>query len=251
VLFYLYTNYLEGTLVFDGEIRVLQMGLCNNGGVRVKKVINFQQAVAMIKPGNRVMIGGFLAVGSPHGIISALVEQGIGDLTIIANDTGFPDKGIGRLIVNRQVSRVIASHIGTNPPTGQQMNSGELAVELVPQGTLAEQIRAAGAGLGGILTPTGLGTVAQQGKEVISVGGKEYILAEPIFADVALIKAYQADRSGNLVFRRSARNFNPLMAMAAKLVLAEVEQIVEIGDIDPDHVITPGIFVDYLVWEGR
>lgn len=216
----------------------------------MKEILNFRQASGLIKQGSTVMIGGFLAVGSPHGMINSLIEQGIGNLTVIANDTGFPDKGIGRLIVNRQISKVVASHIGTNPPTGQQMNAGELEVELVPQGTLAEQIRAAGSGLGGVLTPTGMGTVAQEGKTVITVDGREFILAKPIFADVALIKAYKADRSGNLVYRRSARNFNPLMAMAAKLVLAEVEEIVEIGEIDPDHVITPGIFVDYLVKEG-
>lgn len=217
----------------------------------MKPVLNFQEAAEMVTPGSRVMIGGFLAVGSPHGIIDKLVQLGTADLTIIANDTGFPDRGIGKLIVNRQASKVIASHIGTNPPTGQQMNAGELAVELIPQGTLAEQIRAAGAGLGGILTPTGLGTVAQEGKEVIVVDGKEYILATPIHADVALIKAHKADTNGNLIYRRTARNFNPLMAMAAKLVLAEVEEIVEVGALDPDHVMTPGIFVDYLVQEVR
>jgi len=217
------------------------------GGVCLKEVISFQQAAGMISPGSRVMIGGFLAVGSPHGLIDKLVELGTSDLTIIANDTGFPDKGIGKLIVNRQASKVVASHIGTNPPTGQQMNAGELLVELVPQGTLAEQIRAAGSGLGGVLTPTGLGTVAQEGKDVITVDGRDYILAKPISADIALIKAHKADRNGNLVFRRTARNFNPLMAMAAKLVLAEVEEVVEVGEIDPDLVMTPGIFVDYIV----
>ena len=217
----------------------------------MKQVINFKQAAGMVQSGDRVMIGGFLAVGSPHGIIDTLVELGTKDLTVIANDTGFPDRGIGKLIVNRQLSKVVASHIGTNPPTGQQMNAGELEVELVPQGTLAEQVRAAGGGLGGVLTPTGLGTVAQKGKDVITVDDKEYILAKPIFADIAILKAYKADRRGNLVFRRSARNFNPLMAMAAKLVLVEVEHIVEVGEIDPDCVITPGIFVDYLVMEGE
>lgn len=215
----------------------------------MKKVLNFEQAARLIQPGSRIMIGGFLAVGSPHGIIGKLVELGTGDLTVIANDTGFPDRGIGRLVVNRQVSKVIASHIGTNPPTGEQMNAGELVVQLIPQGTLAEQIRAAGAGLGGVLTPTGIGTVAQEGNEVLTVDGKQYILATPLFADVAIIKAHRADRRGNLAYRRSARNFNPLQAMAATLVLAEVEEIVETGEIDPDQVVTPGIFVDYLVKE--
>lgn len=216
----------------------------------MKQVLSFKQAADMVAPGSSVMIGGFLAVGSPNGIINSLVQAGTKDLTVIANDTGFPDKGVGRLVVNRQVSKVVASHIGTNPPTGQQMNAGELEVELIPQGTLAEQIRAAGFGLGGVLTPTGLGTIAQEGKEVISIDGREYILAKPISADIAIIRAQKADRGGNLVYRRSARNFNPLMAMAAKLVLAEVEEVVEIGEIDPDLVMTPGIFVDYLVREG-
>lgn len=211
------------------------------------QIIDPQEAAALVRPGNSVMIGGFLAVGEPKEILAALREQGTGGLTIICNDTGFPDSGIGKLVVNRQVARVITSHIGTNPASGQQMNAGQIQVELVPQGTLAEQIRAAGAGLGGILTPTGLGTVAQEGKRIIAAGGRDYILAEPLAADVALLKAHRADRRGNLVYRRSARNFNPLMAMAAKLVVAEVEQIVDVGKLDPDEVMTPGIFVDYLV----
>ncbi|MTI94366.1 MAG: 3-oxoacid CoA-transferase subunit A [Firmicutes bacterium] len=217
----------------------------------MKPIISCSEAASKIKAGSSIMIGGFLAVGSPHGIIDALIATGTDDLTVIANDTGFPDRGIGRLIVNRQVAKAVASHIGTNPPTGEQMNANELIVDLVPQGTLAEQVRAAGAGLGGVLTPTGLGTVAQEGKEVLTVAGTDYILAMPIKADVALIKAHKADRAGNLVYRRSARNFNPLMAMAADLVLAEVEEIVEVGELDPDLVVTPGIFVDYLVREGE
>lgn len=217
----------------------------------LKPIISCSEAASKIKAGSSIMIGGFLAVGSPHGIIDALIATGTDDLTVIANDTGFPDRGIGRLIVNRQVAKAVASHIGTNPPTGEQMNANELIVDLVPQGTLAEQVRAAGAGLGGVLTPTGLGTVAQEGKEVLTVAGTDYILAMPIKADVALIKAHKADRAGNLVYRRSARNFNPLMAMAADLVLAEVEEIVEVGELDPDLVVTPGIFVDYLVREGE
>lgn len=211
------------------------------------QIIEPQKAAALVRPGNSVMIGGFLAVGEPKEILAALREQDTGNLKIICNDTGFPDSGIGKLVVNRQVARVITSHIGTNPASGQQMNAGQLKVELVPQGTLAEQIRAAGAGLGGILTPTGLGTVAQEGKRIIAAGGSDYILAEPLAADVALLKAHRADRRGNLVYRRSARNFNSLMAMAAKLVIAEVEQIVDVGRLDPDEVMTPGIFVDYLV----
>lgn len=215
------------------------------------QIIDPRQAAAMVQTGSTVMVGGFLAVGTPGRIIQALEEERTGSLTIICNDTGFPDAGVGRLVVNRQVARVITSHIGTNPATGQQMNAGQLQVDLVPQGTLAEQIRAAGAGLGGVLTPTGLGTVAQEGRQVINVGGRDYILAEPLSADVALLKAHKADRRGNLVYRRSARNFNPLMAMAAKLVLVEVDHVVEVGELDPDEVMTPGIFVDYLVQGGE
>nr|WP_279388488.1 3-oxoacid CoA-transferase subunit A [Anaerospora hongkongensis] len=168
-------------------------------------------------------------------------------LTVIANDTAFPDKGIGKLVVDGRLKKVIVSHIGTNPETGRQMNTGKIEVELVPQGTLAERVRAGGAGLGGILTPTGIGTMVAEGKEVITVDGKEFLLEKPLRADVALIKAYQADTAGNLLFRRSARNFNPLMAMAAKVVIVEAENIVEAGQIDPDQVMTPGIFVDWIV----
>lgn len=216
----------------------------------MKAIVSYDQAARMITPGNSVMIGGFLAVGSPDGIIAKLVELGTGNITVIANDTGFPDRGVGPLVVNHQVKTVIASHIGTNPPTGEQMNAGVLEVKLIPQGTLAEQIRAAGAGLGGVLTPTGIGTVAEDGNKILSIDGQDYILAKPIFADVAILKASKADRLGNLVYRRSARNFNPLMAMAAKLVLVEVEEVVEVGEIDPDSVVTPGIFVDFLVLGG-
>ncbi len=217
----------------------------------MKQIIDSLQAAAMVRPGSVVMIGGFLGVGVPMKTIDALCQRGTGQLTVICNDTGFPEDGVGKLVVNRQVARVMTSHIGTNPATGKQMNDGELQVELVPQGTLAEQVRAAGAGLGGILTGTGLGTVAQEGRKVINVGGRDYILAEPVSADIALLKAHRADTAGNLVYRRSARNFNPLMAMAAELVLVEVEEIVDVGQLDPDEVMTPGIFVDYLVRDGE
>ncbi len=216
----------------------------------MKQIIDPLQAAAMVRPGSAVMMGGFLGVGVPMETLDALCQRGTSQLTVICNDTGFPEAGVGKLVVNRQVVRVMTSHIGTNPATGKQMNEGELQVELVPQGTLAEQIRAAGAGLGGVLTATGLGTVAQEGRKVINVEGQDYILAEPVSADIALLKARKADTAGNLVYRRAARNFNPLMAMAAQLVLAEVEEIVEVGDLDPDEVMTPGIFVDYLVKGG-
>lgn len=201
----------------------------------------------MVKDGMTVMIGGFLACGTPESLIDVLVQNGVKNLTVIANDTATPDKGIGKLVVNRQLKKATVSHIGTNPETGRQMNAGELAVELVPQGTLAECIRAGGFGLGGFLTPTGVGTVVGDGKQKLTVGGRDYLLELPLRADVALLKAAKADKAGNLVFRKAARNFNPLMAPAAEIVIVEAQEIVETGTIDPDEVMTPGIFVDYLV----
>ncbi len=211
------------------------------------KIISAGEAANMVKDGMTVMIGGFLACGTPESLIDALVQKGVKDLTVIANDTAFPDKGIGKLVVNRQLKKVTVSHIGTNPETGRQMHAGELTVELVPQGTLAECIRAGGFGLGGFLTPTGVGTVVEDGKQKLTIGGREYLLELPLKADVALLKAAKADKAGNLVFRKAARNFNPLMATAAEIVIVEAQEIVETGTIDPDEVMTPGIFVDYLV----
>lgn len=213
----------------------------------MSKVTTIAQALENVQDGMTLMIGGFLAVGTPEMFVDALLDNGVKDLTVIANDTGFPDKGIGKFIVGRRLRKVIVSHIGTNPETGRQMNAGELEVELVPQGTLAERVRAGGAGLGGVLTPTGLGTIVAEGKAVITVDGKEFLLEKPLKADVALIKAHTADTAGNLIFHRSARNFNPLMAMAAKVVIVEAENIVEAGQIDPDQVMTPGIIVDWIV----
>lgn len=214
------------------------------------KVKTLEEAISKIQDGATVMVGGFLGCGTPEMLVDALVERGVKDLTVICNDTAFPDKGIGKLITSRQIKKVITSHIGTNKETGRQMNEGELEVELVPQGTLAEQIRAAGAGLGGILTSTGIGTVVEEGKKIIEIGGKKYLVELSLYADIALIKACEGDRAGNLIYNKSARNFNPLMAQAADLVIAEVDEIVEIGEMDPDTVVTPGIFVDILV-EGR
>ena len=209
--------------------------------------MSIKEATDNIKDGLEVMIGGFMAIGTPENLIDGIVEKGVSDLTVIANDTALPDQGIGKLIVNRQVNKVIATHIGLNPETGKQMNNGDIEVDLIPQGTLAEQIRSAGAGLGGILTPTGIGTVVEEGKEKKTINGKEYLLELPISADVALIKAWKADRKGNLVYRKSARNFNPVMATAADLVIVEVENLVETGEIDPDDVMTPAAFVDIIV----
>ncbi|WP_346930667.1 acetate CoA-transferase subunit alpha [Clostridium sp.] len=213
----------------------------------MNKLISIDEAVAKIQDGMTVMIGGFLAVGTPEAIVDALVKKGVKDLTIIANDTGFPDKGIGKLIVNKQVKKTIASHIGTNKETGNQMNSGEMEVELSPQGTLAERIRCGGAGLGGFLTPTGLGTIVQDGKDIITVDGQEYILEKPLKADVALLFGSKVDKKGNVYYNQATRNFNPLIATAADTVIVQAEELVEVGDIDPNVVMTPYIFVDYIV----
>lgn len=211
------------------------------------KVVTLEKALEKIEDGMAIMIGGFLGVGTPEKLIQGMIEKGVKDLTIIANDTAFPEVGVGKLIVNKMVKHVKTSHIGTNPETGRQMNEGETEVELIPQGTLAERIRCGGAGLGGFLTPTGIGTIVEEGKRKIKIEDKEYLLELPLRADVALIKAYKADKKGNLVYRKSARNFNPIMAMAADLVIAEAQEIVEVGEIDPDEVMTPGIFVDMIV----
>lgn len=210
-------------------------------------VVSAEKALAKVQSGMTLMIGGFLGTGTPESLVDGIVASGINGLTVIGNDTGFPDRGIGKLVVSRQAQKAIVSHIGTNPETGRQMNAGEMEVELVPQGTLAERIRAAGAGLGGVLTPTGIGTIVEDGKQKITVDGREFLLEKPLKADVALLKADIADKAGNLIYRRSARNFNPIMAMAADHVIVLVNKIVDIGEIDPDHVMTPGIFVDMIV----
>ncbi|MBL7904917.1 MAG: CoA transferase subunit A [Bacteroidales bacterium] len=213
----------------------------------MSKLITMQEAVAKLHDGAVVMVGGFMASGTPHGIIEAMVQAGIRDLTLICNDTAFPDKGVGLLIANRQVKKVITSHIGTNPMTQEQMNNKELEVQFVPQGTLAESIRAGGAGLGGFLTPTGLGTVVAEGKEVLTVDGREFLLEKPLRADIALIGANKGDQEGNLIYMGNSQNFNPLMATAADLVIAEVNTLVDTGRICMEHVHTPGIFVDFIV----
>lgn len=217
----------------------------------MNKVIAQDELYRLFKDKVTVMVGGFMGVGAPTSLIRILVDRGVKELTLITSDTATPDTGVGPLIVNRQVKKIIASHIGTNPETGRQMIAGETIVELVPQGTLAERIRAGGAGLGGILTPTGLGTVVEEGKEKLMVDGKEYLLELPLRADIALLKAYKADKAGNLIYRQSARNFNPIMALAADLVIAEVEEVVEVGEMMPDEVMTPGILIDKVVCCGR
>ena len=213
----------------------------------MKKRISIEEAVSKVKDGMTIMVGGFLGNGTPNRIIDALAKSGVKELTLICNDTAFPEKGVGQLIVNKQVKKLFTSHIGTNPHTSEQMNSGELTVEFCPQGTLAERVRAGGHGLGGILTPTGLGTIVAEGKQIITVDGKEYLLEKPLRADIALIGASRGDKSGNLVYRGTSQNFNPLMATAADIVIAEINELVETGEIEPEHIKTPAIFVDHVV----
>lgn len=215
------------------------------------KESSFAEVMEQIEPGMTVMIGGFLAVGTPERIITGMIEKGVDNLTVIANETSYPDRGIGRLVVEKLVDKVIVSHIGTNPVTGEQMNSGELEVDLVPQGTLVERIRAGGAGLGGVLTPVGVGTKIADGKEVLEIKGEEYLLELPLRADAALLKAWKADRKGNLIYQKAARNFNPIMATAADKVLVEAEEVVEAGEIDPERVHTPGVYVDMVFAGGE
>ena len=197
--------------------------------------------------GMSIMFGGFMGIGTPAKLVQQILDSGVKDLTLIGNDTAFIDTGVGPLIVNNRVKRLITSHIGTNPETGKKMIAGEINVELVPQGTLAERIRAGGAGLGGILTPTGVGTVVEEGKQKIQIDGKEYLLELPLKADIAIIHAQKGDMNGNLAYELSARNFNPLVALAAKTVIAQVDNLLEVGQLPPDEVITPAALIDYIV----
>lgn len=211
------------------------------------KIISMQAAMDLVHDGMTIMVGGFLGAGSPEALVDAIVAKGVKDITLIANDTGFVDKGVGKWVVNHQVSCVKASHIGTNKETGNQMNAGEMKVELIPQGTLIERIRCKAAGLGGVLTPTGIGTVVEEGKQKLTIDGKEYLLETPLRADLALVYASKADRKGNLVHAKATKNFNQLIAMAADTVIVAADEIVEVGQIDPDEVMTPGAVVDYIV----
>jgi acetate CoA/acetoacetate CoA-transferase alpha subunit len=209
--------------------------------------ISLGQTVRMIPDGASVMIGGFLGVGTPERIVDEIVRQRKRDLTVIANDTATPDRGIGKLVAAKVLRKAIVSHIGTNPETQRQMMAGDLEVELVPQGTLIERIRAGGFGLGGVLTQTGIGTPAELGKQRIEVDGKLYLLETALRADFALVQAFIADYLGNLSYALTARNFNPVIAMAAETVIVSADNIVPVGVISPDHVVTPAPIVDYLV----
>lgn len=217
----------------------------------MSKVVSLETLKDLFKDDMTIMIGGFLGCGTGEILIDSLIESGAKNLTIIGNDTSFVDKGIGRLIVNNQVKKVIASHIGTNAETGRLMNEGKLEVELSPQGTLIERVRAGGFGLGGILTPTGVGTLVEENKEKITVDDKEYLLELPLRADISLVKGSIVDTFGNTVYKGTTKNFNPMMAMASDLVIVEAEEVVEAGSLDKEMIMTPGVVVDYIIKEAK
>ena len=223
----------------------------------IKPVITAGEAAAYISPGSSLMIGGFNYGGAPYTIIEALCESGVRDIDLICVDTSyFQTKvpgpvGVARLVTNGQLRSLVASHIGLNKKTQELYTSGELKIELIPMGTFVERIRAGGAGLGGILTPTGVDTVYEEGRDSGELDGRRYIIERPLKADVALIRAYRADAAGNLIYYGTNRNFNPTMATAAAKVVAEVDEVVPIGGIAPDDVVTPGIFIDALVLKGE
>ncbi|MDY4884876.1 MAG: 3-oxoacid CoA-transferase subunit A [Alphaproteobacteria bacterium] len=212
----------------------------------MKKFISAQDAAKLIPDNATVMIGGFLRCGSPKRVIDAMIERKTSGLTLIANDTGFPDSDRGKLIVNKMVKKAIVTHIGTNPETGKQLNNAEIEVELVPMGTLVEKIRAAGAGLGGFLTPTGVGTIIETGKQTIELNGKKYLLETPLKADFAIVYATKVDRFGNAFLEGTTRNFNTVMATAADTVIIEADELSE-TPLDPNLITIAGIFADYIV----
>lgn len=211
------------------------------------KTLALDKAVALIPDGASLMVGGFMGVGTPERLMDELVRQGKRGLTVIANDTSSPGRGIGKLVTAGVADKFVVSHIGLNPETQRKMIAGEIAVELAPQGTLIERIRAGGYGLGGILTATGVGTLAEEGKRKIELDGQQYLLETPIRADFALVEAFLSDYYGNLTYAFTARNFNPVIAMAADTVIVDAAHIVPVGMIAPDHVVTPAVLVDYLV----
>jgi len=216
-----------------------------------KVLAGADEAVAPIADGATIMMGGFGLCGIPENLIAALHQRGTKNLTVISNNAGVDDFGIGILMRARQVRKMIATYVGENKEFERQFLTGEVEVELVPQGTFAERIRAGGAGIGGFFTPTGYGTLVAEGKETRTIDGVRYVLEKPLKADFAFVKAWKGDRLGNLVYRKTARNFNPVMATAAKVTIAEVERLVEPGAIDPDHVVTPGIFVQHVLQGAR
>lgn len=215
------------------------------------KVINLDNLNELVKDSMTVMVSGFMGCGSPHKIIDKLVELGVKDLTLVCNDTGFVDYGVGKMVVNKQFKKIQTSHIGLNPESIRQLNDKETEFELIPQGTLAERIRSAGAGLGAVVTPTGIGTLVAEGKETIVIDDKEYLIEKPIKADIAIIGASKVDEKGNTYYSGSGRNFGPIMATAADVVIVEADEVVKVGEIDQEHVMTPHIFVDYIIDGGK
>ncbi len=211
----------------------------------MKKIISVSEAAKLVKNNSSLMIGGFLRCGTPTKLIDELIKNKTGNLTLIANDTSYPEHDRGKLIVNKLVKKAIVTHIGTNPETGRQMNAGELEVQLVPMGTLVERIRSAGAGLGGFLTPTGIGTIVEEGKETLEIDGRKYLLEKPLKADVAIIYATKADKFGNAFLDGTTRNFNTVMATAAETVILEAEELRD-EPLNPAEVTIPGLFIDYI-----
>ena len=211
----------------------------------MKKIISVSEAAKLVKNNSSLMIGGFLRCGTPTKLIDELIKNKTGNLTLIANDTSYPEHDRGKLIVNKLVKKAIVTHIGTNPETGRQMNAGELEVQLVPMGTLVERIRSAGAGLGGFLTPTGIGTIVEEGKETLEIDGRKYLLEKPLKADVAIIYATKADKFGNAFLDGTTRNFNTVMATAAEMVILEAEELCD-KPLNPAEVTIPGLFIDYI-----
>lgn len=227
----------------------------------MSKFISLEEAVDLIPDGATIMVGGFMGCGNAHKIIDSLSKKGTKDLTMICNDASMPNGpdgsdyyGVAKLVHNRQLKKLIATHVGLNPEVAQQMNEGTLEVVLIPQGSMAEMIRAGGAGLGGVLTPTGFGTIVEQADHVhsaVEIDGKNYLLERPLRADIAIINGYKIDRAGNIWYKGTTRNFNHVMATAADLVIAEADHVVEIGEILPEDVVTSGVFIDYVVDGGK
>lgn len=235
-------NVTEILRVYNIEIFIIKLGR------NMKEIISAKEAIDKIHDGASIMVGGFLSCGAPDVLIDELVEKNVQNLTLICNDTSVPDKDRGKLVVNKQVKKVIASHIGTNPETGRQMQEGELEVDLIPMGSLIERIRAKGAGLGGILTPTGVGTIIEDSNETMIIDGKKFIFEKPISADFALIYGTKVDKYGNVSFYGTTRNLNTIMATAADTVIVQADEVVDC--LDPNEVVIPGLFIDYVVERG-
>ncbi|WP_313758742.1 CoA transferase subunit A [Tissierella sp.] len=215
------------------------------------KVVSLEEAMKYVNTGDTIMVGGFAGTSNPVRLIHGIVDKGVKNLTLICNDTGLDESNVGALILAKAVKKAIVSHIGTNPETGRQLRDGEIEVEFVPQGTLVERIRCGGFGLGGVLTPTGVGTNLEKGKEKIEVDGREYLLETPLKADVTILRAKKADRMGNLIYHGTNKAHGPMMAIAGKITIVQADEIVEIGELDPNMIETPSIFIDYIVKGGN